>query len=173
MKKIRGEWIFLTAVLGICCAVLIIDRGLFLRSMGFFLGIFVQIIPVFVLVFVLMVLSHTFIDRQVIADYFKKPGIKKWLFVIIAGIVSTGPIYVWYPLLAELRDKGVQYGYLAAFLYNRAIKIPLLPLAIFYFGLKYIVVLTLLMIIFSILQGVMINRLVPAEDPCNYQDPRS
>jgi uncharacterized membrane protein YraQ (UPF0718 family) len=83
--------------------------------------------------------------------------------VIVAGIVSSGPLYVWYPLLAELRDKGVGYGYLAAFLYNRAIKVPLLPVAIFYFGLKYIVVLTTLMIVFSIIQGIFINRIIPAE----------
>ncbi len=164
VKKIRGEWIFLIVVMFIHLFVLIANPALFSRSMEFFLRIFMQILPVFVLVFVLMTLSHILVNRQVIAGYFRKPGVKKWFFVIIAGIVSTGPIYVWYPLLAELRDKGVEYGYLAAFLYNRAIKIPLLPVAIFYFGLKYIIVLTLLMIVFSVMQGVLINRLVPVKD---------
>jgi uncharacterized membrane protein YraQ (UPF0718 family) len=164
MKRIRGEWFFLLGVLLLYMFVLSAKPVIFSESIGFFLRIFVQVLPVFALVFVLMTASNLFIDRQVVAQYFKKPGVKKWFFVIIAGILSSGPIYVWYPLLAELRDKGVGYGYLAAFLYNRAIKIPLLPVAIFYFGVKYIVLISLLMIVFSILQGVMINQLIPLED---------
>ena len=83
--------------------------------------------------------------------------------MIVAGILSTGPIYVWYPLLAEFKEKGVGYGYMATFLYNRAIKIPLLPVAVLYFGIKYVVVLTALMVLFSVIQGVLIDRLVPVE----------
>ena len=70
---------------------------------------------------------------------------------------------MWYPLLAELKEKGIGYGYLATFLYNRAIKIPLLPIAIFYFGLKYVVILTIVMIFISIIQGIIINRILPLE----------
>ena len=162
-KRIRGEWLFMLAVFLLYGVVALVDPSLFSRSIGFFSRIFVQILPIFALVFLLMTVSNLFINKRVVAQYFKKPGVNKWFFVIIAGIISTGPIYVWYPLLAELRERGVGYGYLAAFLYNRAIKIPLLPVAIFYFGLKYIVVLTLLMVVFSVIQGVLINRLIPAE----------
>jgi uncharacterized membrane protein YraQ (UPF0718 family) len=161
--KIRGEWLFLFGTILLFLVILFINPSLFSQSMQFFMRIFWQILPVFVLVFVLMTISNLFMDRPAIAQYFKRPGMSKWFFVIIAGIVSTGPIYVWYPLLAEMRDKGVGYGYLATFLYNRAIKVPLLPVAIFYFGLKYIIVLTVLMIIFSVVQGMLINRLIPAE----------
>jgi uncharacterized membrane protein YraQ (UPF0718 family) len=163
IKKIGGEWFFILAVVLLYILALFISPSLVSKSIRFFSRIFVQILPIFALVFLLMTVSNLFINRQFVAEYFKKPGISKWFFVIIAGIISTGPIYVWYPLLAELRDKGVGYGYLAAFLYNRAIKIPLLPVAIFYFGLKYILVLTLLMVTFSVIQGMLINRLVPAE----------
>lgn len=161
--KIRGGWLFLLAVILLYVLTLLVNPGLFAESAGFFARIFLQILPVFALVFVLMSLSNLIMNRPVIIEYFKRPGISKWLFVIIAGIISTGPIYVWYPLLAEMRDRGVGYGYLATFLYNRAIKVPLLPVAIFYFGLQYIIVLTVLMIFFSVIQGVFINRLIPVE----------
>jgi uncharacterized membrane protein YraQ (UPF0718 family) len=164
MKKISGEWYFLSTVVSLYILVLFINHDLFSKSIRFFLVIFWQILPIFVLVFALMTVANIFISQKVITKYFKKPGIKKWFFVIIAGILSTGPIYLWYPLLAELRDKGVGHGYLATFLYNRAIKIPLLPVAIFYFGLKYIFVLTLMMVIFSVFQGMLINRLVSAKN---------
>lgn len=161
--KTKGVWLFTLAVILLYMVILLVNPTLFSKSAGFFARIFLQMVPIFALVFVLMTISNLFMDRPVIIRYFKRPGISKWFFVIVAGIVSTGPIYVWYPLLAELRDKGVGYGYLATFLYNRAIKVPLLPVAIFYFGLKYIVVLTVLMVVFSIIQGVFINRVIPAE----------
>jgi len=63
----------------------------------------------------------------------REKGIKKWIFVIIGGVLSTGAIYMWYPFLADLKDKGLNYGLISCFLYNRAIKIPLLPLMVFYF----------------------------------------
>ena len=82
------------------------------------------------------------------------------VFVIIGGILSSGPIYMWYPLLADLKHKGLSYGLIACFLYNRAIKIPLLPLAIIYFSWRYLFILTFVMIFMSILQGLIINKLM-------------
>lgn len=163
MSRIGGEWYFLSTVVLLYVLVFFVNNSLFSKSVDFFVGIMANMLPIFVLVFALMTIANLVINQRVVTKYFRKPGVKKWFFVIFAGILSTGPIYLWYPLLAELRDKGVGYGYLAAFLYNRAIKIPLLPVAIFYFGLKYIIVLTLIMIVCSVVQGVLINRLVPLE----------
>ena len=84
---------------------------------------------------------------------------RKWLFAILGGIISTGPIYMWYAMLRELKEKGVGYGFIATFLYNRAIKPPLIPVIIYYFGLKFTIVLTGVMIIFSVLQGMIIEKL--------------
>jgi uncharacterized membrane protein YraQ (UPF0718 family) len=162
-RKIGGAWYFLGAVIILYLLLLLFLPAVFFRSLDFFIKIMLQILPIFVLVFVLMTLSNLFVNRRTVSEYLRKPGIKKWLFVIVAGILSTGPIYVWYPLLAEFKEKGVGYGYMATFLYNRAIKIPLLPVAVLYFGIKYVVVLTALMVLFSVIQGVLIDRLVPVE----------
>jgi uncharacterized membrane protein YraQ (UPF0718 family) len=166
VKRIGGEWYFLSAVLLLYLLIFFVNRSLFVESLGFFSVIVVKIMPIFVLVFILMTIANLFVTQRVIMKYFRRRGIEKWFFVIVAGILSTGPIYLWYPLLAELRDKGVNYGFLATFLYNRAIKVPLLPVALFYFGLKYVIVLTLMMIFFSVIQGMLVNKLVPtAEHP--------
>ena len=161
MKRIGGEWFFLSTVLLIYLLIFFVNRSLFADSLGFFSVIIVKIMPVFLLVFFLMTIANLFITQRVILKYFRRRGVEKWFFVIVAGILSTGPIYLWYPLLAELRDKGVNYGFLATFLYNRAIKVPLLPVALLYFGLKYVIVLTLMMIVFSVIQGMLVNKLVP------------
>jgi len=55
-------------------------------------------------------------------------------------------------------------GLIAAFLYNRAVKIPLIPLMIFYFGIPFVVILTIYTIVASVVEGKVlegINHLSP------------
>jgi uncharacterized membrane protein YraQ (UPF0718 family) len=107
-----------------------------------------------------MIFSNYFITPEFILKHIKEKGIRKWFYVIIGGILSSGPIYMWYPLLADLKHKGLNYGLIACFLYNRAIKIPLLPLAVLYFGWKYVIVLSFVMIAMSIVQGILIDHVM-------------
>jgi len=50
-------------------------------------------------------------------------------------------------------------GLAAVFLYNRAVKIPLVPLMIYYFGVKFLIILTLLTLLASIIEGKVIDAL--------------
>ena len=160
LKQISIAWWFLLVVVVAYAVLYFIKPETFSSSLNFFVNILGKVIPIFILVFVLMSLTNYFITKEVIARYLKQRGIKRWLFVVIGGILSTGPIYMWYPLLAELKAKGLKYGYIACFLYNRAVKIPLLPLMILYFSIQYVVILTLVMIFMSIIQGMTINKLM-------------
>ena len=106
-----------------------------------------------------MAITNYFITPKFISKHIEKDkGIKKWVFAVIGGILSTGPIYMWYPLLADLKERGLSHGLIACFLYNRAIKIPFLPLLIFYFNWKFVIVLTIAMIFASLVQGMLINK---------------
>ena len=158
IKKISGKWYFLIFIILIYLFLLFFKLSSFISASLFFLNILEKIIPVLIAVFVLMSLINYFFTPKIISKYFMKKGIKKWFFVIIGGILSTGAIYVWYPLLAELKDKGLSYGLIACFLYNRAIKIPMLPLIVFYFSLKYVLILCFILILVSVVQGLMINK---------------
>jgi hypothetical protein len=71
---------------------------------------------------------------------------------------------MWYPLLADLKNKGLNDGLIACFLYNRAIKIPLLPLAIIYFSWQYILVLTIVMVLASVTQGILLNKIIEVKE---------
>jgi uncharacterized membrane protein YraQ (UPF0718 family) len=159
-KNISSSWYFLIIVILIYLILFILNQNLFLQSLNFFYKIILKIIPIFAIVFILMAISNYFITPKFIIKHLKEKGIKKWFFVIVGGILSAGPIYMWYPLLGDLKNKGLNYGLIACFLYNRAIKIPLFPIAIFYFGLKYILILSGAMIIISIIQGILLNKLM-------------
>ena len=159
-KKIPGKWYFLIIVIIFYLFLLFFKSNSFVSASLFFLNILKKIIPILFLVFVLMSMINYFFTPKIISKYFKKKGIKKWLFVIVGGILSTGAIYVWYPLLADLKNKGLSYGLVACFLYNRAIKIPMIPLMIFYFSLKYVIILSLVMIFMSVIQGIIIDKIL-------------
>ncbi len=87
----------------------------------------------------------------------KESGIKGWVFAIFTGILSHGPVYVWFPLLKDLRKQGMRTGLVAVFLYNRAIKIPLLPVMIFYFGIEFTIILLIWMVVASVIEGKVIE----------------
>ncbi|MCK4386808.1 MAG: hypothetical protein KAV41_01835 [Candidatus Pacebacteria bacterium] len=164
-KKISGAWIFLLIISAIYLILFVRAPNLFFPASEFVSALFVKIIPIIFLVFVLMSLANYFVKPQFILKHFREKGIKKWLYAAAGGIISLGPIYAWYPLLKDLRAKGLEDGLIACFLYNRSIKIVLLPLAIFYFGFQYVAVLCLVMISASIAQGLLINKLMEKNIP--------
>jgi len=96
-------------------------------------------------------LGLSLIERIIVTA--KKSGIKGLMLSSAAGIISMGPVYAWYPLLKELREKGAAHSLTAIFINSRAIKPFLLPVMISYFGLGYAIVLTLITMTGTIVAG--------------------
>jgi len=159
-KKISVAWFFFIFMVIFYLLLFFINSNLFISSLIFFHQILIKIIPIFLLVWFLMVITNYFITPKFVFKYFDKKSANKWFFAIIGGILSEGPVYIWYPLLADLKKKGLDYGFVACFLYNRAIKLPILPAAIYYFGWKYILILAIIMVMASISQGIIINKII-------------
>ena len=160
LKKISGAWFFFILIVTLYLFLFFVNPSLCISSLIFFRQILIKIIPIFLLVWFLMVIANYFITPKFVFKYFDKKSANKWFFAIIGGILSEGPIYIWYPLLADLKKKGLDYGFVACFLYNRAIKLPILPAAIYYFGWKYILILAIIMVMASISQGIIINKII-------------
>ena len=73
-------------------------------------------------------------------------------------------IYVWYPLLKDLQQKGVKDKFIVTFLYNRGIKLQWLPVLLIYFGWVYATTLLIVMAVFSVFQGFITEKLINAFD---------
>ncbi len=160
-KKINKSWYYLLSVIIAYLILLILNKNLFLSGMKFFLEISYQIIPVLIIIFLLMtILNYAISPKRIIKHLGEESGLKGWLIAIAGGIISHGPVYVWYPLLAELQERGMKIGLISCFLYNKAIKIPLLPFMIFYFSWKFVLVLIIMMIFSSIIQGIVIDKTI-------------
>ncbi|MBW1717295.1 MAG: permease [Deltaproteobacteria bacterium] len=139
------------------------DRAFFaLKSSG---NIFLNMLVPLCLVFVLMILLNLFLKpAQIVKFLGKGAGIKGILLSAVAGIISTGPIYAWYPLLRSLREKGAGNSPIAIFLYNRAVKPFLLPVMVGYFGWIYVAILTILTVLGSIAIGYSLSALTREDD---------
>jgi len=158
-KNFRALFLILVATLYLL--VFFFNRLTFSAALNFSLFIFRQITFALILVFIFTFLTNLFLNPEKIKSYLgEKSGIKGIFIVLFGGIISTGPIYAWYPLLQSLKGKGMRPGLIAIFLYNRAIKIPLLPIMIYYFGWQLVLILTLVMIFASIIIGILIEKLV-------------
>jgi len=159
--KLSGSIIFLSIVIVIYLALGIVDFNLMKLSIFNFGKLFLKILPVICVVFALIFLSNLFLKPQKIAKHFGKgSGILSWIITIVGGIISMGSAYIWYIFLKDLRQKGMKTSLIVAFLYSRAVKVPLLPMMVYYFGCPLTIILTIYMIIFSVINGLVVERIV-------------
>jgi uncharacterized membrane protein YraQ (UPF0718 family) len=154
-RKYYGIY-FLACVLFLYLLVFLFEPANAHRAIKVSGDLLVHIVPVLVVILFFMAAVNYFANPKAVSKYVGKgSGIKGWLLAISTGILSHGPVYVWYPMLKDLRDQGMRKSLIAVFLYNRAIKIPLLPLMVYYFGVTFVVVLLLYMILASVIEGAI------------------
>ncbi len=123
-------------------------------------GVLLKIMPIFLIVIFFTALINYFVKPKEIASHLgSESGAKGWFIALAAGIISHGPMYAWYPMLEDLKKHGLKNGLIAAFFYARSIKIPLLPIMIDYFGFAFTLILSFYILIASVIQGLLIDRL--------------
>lgn len=164
--SLLGGWVFLGCVAvsyGICA---IAAPDVLALALSELMTLSVRVLPVLGGVFFLLFLIDIFINRQWILRHLgKAAGIKGWALTIGCGVLSAGPLFVWYPLLADLKAKGMSGALLSVFLYSRALKLPLLPLMVHYFGLAYTILFSVSILVFSVLIGWLMGLLVDDRPP--------
>jgi uncharacterized membrane protein YraQ (UPF0718 family) len=160
VQKLTSFWGFLAIVLAMYAVTGIFYTTIAYESLLEFVRIFSEIAWIIVLVFGIIFLTNLLIGRGYVARHLgKESGARGWLMAIVGGILASGPPYLWYPVLSDLKEQGMKNSLVAAFLYSRAVKIPFLPVMIYYFGLEFTVVATVLLIVFSVLNGIAVERI--------------
>ena len=126
-----GKWIFIVTVLIIFVVIFVVSPEKGAVILVNFKKLMIQILPILFFVYVIMLLTNYYIDNDKIKKYMgEDAGIKAWVISILSGILSVGPVYMWYPLMKDLQNKGVNNRFLVTFLYNRGIKLQWLPMLI-------------------------------------------
>ncbi|WP_031432851.1 hypothetical protein [Methylomarinum vadi] len=159
-------WTFLVLVLSAYGLIGIFNPERATQALTLFKHSLNQLLPVLGLVFFLLIIANLAIDSKRISSYVgKQSGLKGWGTAVIGGIISMGPVYAWYVLLSDLRRKEMRVALIATFLNSRAIKLPLLPLMIHYFGAAYTAVLCFYLIAFAIINGWLIEKFSLRQHP--------
>lgn len=155
-----GGWVFLFIVLTIYGVAGVIDIDIVGESLSLSGQVMAFLLPVLAMVFLLLLtVDLVFSPDRVKRHLGAEAGIKGWLVAAIGGVLATGPTYAWYALLRELREKGMRASLVSVFLYCRAVKLPLLPLMIHYFGTAFTLVLCVCLVGFSFVTGMLMQAL--------------
>ncbi|MCK4839131.1 MAG: hypothetical protein KAS94_10020 [Desulfobulbaceae bacterium] len=161
LMKVNGQIKFLLLVLGLYLLVALINPVVSLNALQHFFGMLTKVLPILVIVFIVLLLTNLFLNPARINKHLgADSGFRGWLYAIVGGIFISGPPYILYPMLGELKKNGARNGLLAAMLYNRNVKIYFFPAIIYYFSLPYAVVLSIYIILFSLLNGKLLEFFV-------------
>lgn len=110
--------------------------------------------------FIMMILLNRFLPPSTAVKYLgKDSGLRGMLFSSLAGMVSMGPIYSWYPLLSSMKEKGASTFHVANFMAFRSIKPVLIPIVFGYFGGYFTTVFLLATMIGSLLTAWVVAKL--------------
>jgi uncharacterized membrane protein YraQ (UPF0718 family) len=162
-RKFKGSWLFLGSVLIIYLLALLFARQKILDAIIIDFRITIQMIFPLIIAFIIMTVVNLYIGASKVIEFIgNRIGVRGILFSSLAGIISMGPIYAWYPMLKDLMDKGVPSFYICNFLGNRAIKPFLLPVMILFFGLTYTIVFNCTVWVSSIMVSYILSKFVSA-----------
>jgi len=161
MKKISWRYKFFIAVGLVYMVTAVFNLELVKISLIDFWHIFTKILRIMSFVLLVMTVMNLFLNSKKSKKYLgKSKGWKSRAFAIIAGILIWWPPYILYPMLGELKKQGMNNALLSVFLYNRNVKIPFIPISIIYFGVTFTVILSIYIMLFSVLNGVIMGKLV-------------
>lgn len=155
----RGK-LFLLLVLAAYLILFFLDRQAALAALQKSLQVFLRVLPIFVLVILFTACLHAALHPGWLIKHLgRESGARGWLLVLLAGVISHGPMYAWYPMITDLRRHGLKDGLIVTFYYARAIKVPLLPFMIDCFGLLFTLVLSCYILLAALLQGLLLERI--------------
>ncbi|QGY40909.1 hypothetical protein GM415_12470 [Pseudodesulfovibrio cashew] len=135
--RVLKPWFFPLACAALYGVAFLVDPDMTadaLRACG---RIFTQLWLPFCVALPMMILLNRYLSPSLASRLLgRESGPKGVLLSTVAGILSMGPIYAWYPLFKSLKDKGASSFNVANFMCARSIKPVLVPVLVGYFGWK-------------------------------------
>ena len=165
------QLVFPLSVLGLYLALWQVAPEKTIVALRSSIGVFSHVLLPLGMVFLIMIGLNVFLKPPDLAKFLGKgTAISRNLFSAVAGIISAGPIYAWYPILKDLREKGAKHSLIAVFLVNRAVKPFLLPMMISLFGWTYVLALTFLTIAGSLFVGFVVSTFLDSPNRSRQND---
>jgi uncharacterized membrane protein YraQ (UPF0718 family) len=163
MKKgnILKEYIILAVIVIATVGIFLIypqKSALFEKN---FFNYLVQMLEIFPAVMILSGLLKIFVSKDIVGKYLgKTSGFRGLIIAVLLGTLPEGPLYIAFPLVKELREKGAKVSNLIIFMSAWAcIKIPQELVELQFLGLKFMALRLTLTIIFVIIMGLFAEKI--------------
>lgn len=126
----------------------------------------IEMVAIFPAVLVLMGLADVWIPKSLINKYLgKESGVKGIVLSIIMGTLPTGPLYIAFPIAAELLRKKARISNVMIFLgVWGSSKIPQIGVETKFLGFKFAMLRLLFTLISLILIGYLIEYIINKKD---------
>jgi uncharacterized membrane protein YraQ (UPF0718 family) len=161
-KKMIRDWIFL----GITIVIVVVLLSVFPEKTepvnSTVQEYFIEMMVILPAVMVIMGLFAVFISDETIVKHLgKTSGIKGIALSILIGTLPTGPLYIAFPIAATLLKKGARVSNIIVFLSAWAcIKIPQEMVEFQFLGIEFMALRLILTIIFVIIMGISIEKII-------------
>ena len=156
------QWLFPASIGGLYILGSIFAPQNTWRAIHMSIEMFAQLALPICLVLVMMVLLNRYLTPATVTKFLgQRAGLKGIFLSSIAGMISMGPIYAWYPLLKTMKEKGTSPFHLANFIGNRSIKPVLLPVLTAYWGYRFAAVFVLVSLAGALLTAFITSMFCP------------
>ncbi|OGI29087.1 MAG: hypothetical protein A2288_02145 [Candidatus Moranbacteria bacterium RIFOXYA12_FULL_44_15] len=160
-EKLPGGVKFFLATGTLYAAIFFINADFAKKSFVHFSETFLGMLPILAVVFFVMFLSYFFVSPELVKRHLgRDSGAKGYLWATLGAIAISGPPYVLFPILRDLKKHGMKYSLVAVFMNNRNVQPTFLPVIAYYFGTLFTIVFAFYIIVFSLLSGLIIGRLM-------------
>jgi len=158
--KIGGNFLFLIIMILLFSIIIFFDRAKWLHILSLFWNNFFITDQALIFVYVLIFVFNILFSSEKINHFFTKGNyFHKLTFSVFWWLFSSWPPYLWFPFLKTIKEKNFSEGHIAAFLYARSVKIPLLLLMIQFFWWQFTLVFNSVLFLFSFLIGFLFDIL--------------
>lgn len=140
------------------------------RALHISVSMFRQLILPICLAFIMMVFFNRFLSPVTVMKFLgHRAGFKGILFSSMAGVLSMGPVYAWYPVLKSLGEKGAADFHIANFMGSRSVKPVLLPILVTYWGWKFSMLFVMLSMTGALIVACIVSVLCSRSNTWNGQ----
>ena len=109
-------------------------------------------------------LIHFSLPSSLAESHLNKNKISFLFYATILGILTPGPVYSIYPIVIELKNKGIKYPLLVSYLTGQTIIGPArIPFELGYFGIKFFLYRLMLSLLIGPITGglyILISKVI-------------
>lgn len=161
LKKMPGGIKLVLLVMGSYLCVGYFNRSYAEGALRSFIQTLINIVPILIFVFTVMFLINIFVQPAAIKKHLgSDSGLKGWMYAILASILIAGPPYILMPFFGELQKQGMKNSLIVLFFSNRNVQPPFIPVMIYYFGTPFTVVISMYILIFSVINGLVLGKIL-------------